>query len=106
MKANLAGLMQQAQKMQEEMKKAEQELANVEVTGEAGGGMVKITINGRHEFRRVEIDPSAMDDRELLEDLISAAANHAVQQVAEKNKDKMSSLTSGLPIPPGFPFKF
>lgn len=106
MKANLAGLMQQAQKMQEEMQKAEAELANVEVTGEAGGGMVKVTINGRHEFRGVSIDPSAMDDRELLEDLICAAANHAVSQVAEKNKDKMSSLTAGLPLPPGFPFKF
>ena len=106
MKANLAGLMQQAQKMQEEMKKAEQELANVEVTGEAGGGMVKVTMNGRHELRKVSIDPSAMDDQELLEDLICAAANHAVQQIAEKNKEKMSALTSGLPIPPGFPFKF
>lgn len=106
MKANLAGLLQQAQKMQEEMKKAEAELAHVEVSGEAGGGMVKVVMNGRHELRKVSIDPSAMDDRELLEDLICAAANQAAQKIADMNKDKMSSLTSGLSLPPGFPFKF
>lgn len=106
MKANLAGLMQQAQKMQEDMKKAEQEMAGIEVTGEAGGGMVKVTMNGRHEVRRVQIEPSAAEDTELLEDLLAAAVNAAVQKVAALSKDKMSSLTAGLPLPPGFPLKF
>ncbi|GAB4189720.1 MAG: YbaB/EbfC family nucleoid-associated protein [Wenzhouxiangellaceae bacterium] len=105
MKANLAGLLQQAQKMQEEMKKAEQELEHVEVSGEAGGGMVKVVMNGRHQVRKITIDPTVTDDVELLEDLVTAAVNAAVQKAAEQTKERMSSLTSGLPLPPGFPFK-
>lgn len=105
MKSNLAGLLQQAQKMQAGMQKAQEELANVEVTGEAGGGMVKVTMNGRHEVRKIDIDPSAADDTELLADLIAAAVNDAVKRVAAASEEKMSSLTAGLPLPPGFPFK-
>ena len=102
MKGNIAQLMQQAQKMQENMKKAQAELADLEVTGESGGGMVKVAMNGRHAVRKVEIDPSAGDDLEMLEDLIAAAMNDAVNRVAEANKEKMASMTGGLPLPPGF----
>jgi DNA-binding YbaB/EbfC family protein len=107
MKGGLGNILKQAQKMQEELQKAQERLAQEEVTGEAGGGMVKITMNGRHEVRRVEIDPSLMgDDREMLEDLIAAAVNAAVQKVGEKMQDSMSGLTQGLPLPPGFKMPF
>ena len=107
MKAGLGGLLKQAQKMQEEMQQAQARLAQEEVIGEAGGGMVKVTMNGQHEVKRVEIDPSLMgDDKEMLEDLIAAAANAAVQRVAEKVKENMSALTSGLPLPPGMKLPF
>lgn len=102
MKGNIAQLMQQAQKMQENMKKAQAELAELEVTGESGGGMVKVVMNGRHAVRKVQIDPSAGDDLEMLEDLVAAAMNDAVNRVAEANKEKMASMTGGLPLPPGF----
>ncbi len=102
MKGNIAQLMQQAQKMQENMKKAQAEMAELEVTGEAGGGMVKVTMNGRHAVQKVEIEPSAGDDLEMLEDLIAAATNDAVNRVAEVSKEKMASMTGGLPMPPGF----
>ncbi len=102
MKGNIAQLMQQAQKMQETMKKAQAELADLEVTGEAGGGMVKVAMTGRHEVRKVQIDPTAGDDLEMLEDLVAAAMNDAVNRVAEANKEKMASMTGGLPLPPGF----
>lgn len=102
MKGNIAQLMQQAQKMQENMKKAQAELADLEVTGEAGGGMVKVVMTGRHEVRKVQIDPTAGDDLEMLEDLVAAAMNDAVNRVAEANKEKMASMAGGLPLPPGF----
>lgn len=102
MKNNLAQLMQQAQKMQETLKRAQEELAALEVTGQSGGGMVRVTMSGRHEIRRVEIEPEAVEDRDLLEDLLAAAFNDAVNRVQAAGKEKMAGLTSGIPLPPGF----
>lgn len=102
MKGNISQLMQQAQKVQENLKKAQEELAELEVTGEAGGGLVKIHMNGRHEVRRVSIDPEVADDREMVEDLVAAAINDAVGRIQETTKERMSGLTGGLPMPPGF----
>lgn len=102
MKGNIAQLMQQAQKMQEDLKKAQQELASLEVTGTAGGGLVEVLMSGRHEVRRVRIDPQAGGDLEMLEDLIAAATNDAVNRVQEASREKMSGLTGGMPLPPGF----
>lgn len=101
MKGNLAGLMQQAQKMQQEMQKAQEELAQLTVTGEAAGGLVKVTMTGKHAVRRVEIDPSLMEDREMLEDVVAAAVNDAVNRVATTMQERMSELTAGMPLPPG-----
>ena len=106
MKGNIAGLVQQAQKMQQEMQKAKQELERLEVTGEAGGGLVKVAMNGRHAVKRVTIDPSLLEDVEMLEDIVSAAVNDAVNHLAEANEQKMSEITSGLPLPPGFKMPF
>lgn len=106
MKGNIAGLVQQAQKMQEEMERAKKELEQLEVTGEAGGGLVKVTMNGRHEARKVAIDPSLLEDVEMLEDILTAAINDAVNRLAEANEQKMSELTSGLSLPPGFKMPF
>ena len=106
MKGNLAGLMQQAQKMQEELQKAQEELANMTVTGEAGGGLVKVTMTGKHAVRRVEIDPSLLDDREMLEDIVAAAVNDAVNRVASTMQERMSDMTSGIPLPPGMKLPF
>ncbi len=106
MKGNIAGLVQQAQKMQEEMERAKKELAKLEVTGEAGGGLVKVTMNGRHEALKIAIDPSLLEDVEMLEDILTAAINDAVNRLAEANEQKMSELTSGLPLPPGFKMPF
>ena len=107
MKAGLGGLLKQAQKMQEEMQQAQLRLAQEEVIGEAGGGLVKITINGQYQVKRVEIDPSLMsDDKEMLEDLITAAMNGAAQRVAEKAKESMAELTAGMPLPPGMKLPF
>lgn len=102
MKGNIAQLMQQAQKMQENLKKAQAEMADLEVHGQAGGGMVKVTMNGRHEVRSVVIEPSVRDDLEMLEDLVAAAFNDAVNRVQEASKEKMSGLAGGMPLPPGF----
>lgn len=102
MKGNIAQLMQQAQKMQENLKQAQQELASLEVTGQAGGGLVEVVMSGRHEVRRVRIDDSVADDREMIEDLTAAAVNDAVNRVQAATQEKMSGLTGGLPIPPGF----
>ncbi len=102
MKGNIGQLMQQAQKMQENLKKAQEEMAGLEVTGEAGGGLVKVVMNGRHEVRRVTIDPDVGDDREMIEDLVAAAVNDAVNRVQEMMQEKMSGLTGGMPLPPGF----
>ncbi|AFL74631.1 YbaB/EbfC family nucleoid-associated protein [Thiocystis violascens] len=107
MKAGLGGLLKQAQKMQEEMQQAQVRLAQEEVIGEAGGGMVKITMTGQHQVKRVEIDPSLMgDDKEMLEDLITAAVNAATQRIAEKVKENMAELTAGMPLPPGMKLPF
>jgi len=106
MKGQLAGLMQQAQKMQQEMQKAQEELARLEVTGEAGGGMVKVTMNGKHAVRRIEIDPMLLDDREMLEDIVTAAVNDAVNRVAATTQERMSEMTAGMPLPPGMKLPF
>lgn len=106
MKGAIGGLMKQAQKMQEDMQKAQAEIANMEVTGQAGGGMVSVVMTGRHDLRRVSIDDSVMDDKEMLEDLIAAAVNDAVRQVEESSKSKMSGMTDGLNLPPGFKLPF
>ena len=106
MKGNLAGLMQQAQKMQQEMQKAQEELASLEVTGEAGGGLVKVTMTGKHAVRRVEIDSSLLDDKEMLEDIVTAAINDAVNRIASTTQDRMSDMTAGIPLPPGMKLPF
>jgi nucleoid-associated protein EbfC len=107
MKGGIGNIMKQAQRMQEELQKAQQRLAEQEVTGESGGGMVKVTLNGTHQVRRVEIDPSLLqDDKEMLEDLVAAAMNDAVQRVAEKTQESMAGLTAGLPLPPGLKLPF
>jgi hypothetical protein len=98
---NLAGLMQQAQKMQQEMQKAQEELARLTVTGAAAGGLVKVTMTGRHAVNRVEIDPSLLEDREMLEDIVAAAINDAVNRVAATTQERMSEMTAGIPLPPG-----
>lgn len=107
MKGGLGNIMKQAQKMQAELQKAQEQLANEEVTGESGGGLVKVTLNGKHEVRRVSIDDSLMgDDREMLEDLVAAAFNDAVHRVAEKMQQSMSGVTAGMGLPPGFKLPF
>jgi DNA-binding YbaB/EbfC family protein len=106
MKGNLAGLMQQAQKMQQEMQKAQEELTRLEVTGEAGGGLVRVTMTGKHAVRRVEIDPSLLDDREMLEDIVTAAINDAVNRIASTTQDRMADMTAGIPLPPGMKLPF
>jgi DNA-binding YbaB/EbfC family protein len=107
MKGGLGGMLKQAQKLQEEMKKSQERLASEEVVGESGGGMVKVVMNGRHEVKRVDIDPSLMsDDKEMLEDLVAAACNDAARRVGEKAQQSMSELTAGLPLPPGMKLPF
>jgi DNA-binding YbaB/EbfC family protein len=111
MKGGLGNLMKQAQQMQEQMqrqlKEAQEQLASLEVTGEAGGGMVKVVMSGRHDVRRVSIDPALMgDDKEMLEDLLAAAVNDAVHRVEQETQSKMSGVTSGLNLPPGFKLPF
>ena len=107
MKGGLGQLMKQAQQMQEKMQKAQEELAGIEVTGESGAGMVKVTMNCRHEVRRVEIDDDLIgDDREMLEDLVAAAMNDAIRRVEETTREKMSGLTSGMGLPPGMKLPF
>lgn len=107
MKGGLGNIMKQAQRMQEELQKVQQRLADEEVTGESGGGMVTITINGKYQVLRMHIDPALLqDDRELLEDLIIAAMNDAVTRIADKNQSSMASITAGLPLPPGFKLPF
>ncbi|MBI3529617.1 MAG: YbaB/EbfC family nucleoid-associated protein [Betaproteobacteria bacterium] len=107
MKGQLAGLMKQAQQMQENLKKAQEEIAAMEVEGQAGAGMVKVTMTGRHDVRRVNIDPSLMgDDKDMLEDLIAAAVNDAVRRVETVTQEKMGGLTSGFGLPPGMKFPF
>ncbi len=107
MKNALGNIMQQAQKMQEDMQKAQEELAAMEVLGESGGGMVQILMTGKREVRKVSIDDSLVgDDKDMLEDLVAAAINDAVHKVAKMKQEKMSDLTSGIPLPPGFKMPF
>ena len=104
---DMGKMMKQAQEMQEKMQKMQEEAANATATGEAGAGLVKVTMTGRHDVRKVEIDPSLMsEDTEMLEDLLAAAVNDAVRRVEQLSKDKMAELTAGLPLPPGFKMPF
>ena len=107
MKAQIAGLMQKAQKMQEDMKRMQEELANTEVEGQSGAGMVKVTMTCKHEVRRVAIDPSLVgDDKDMLEDLVAAAVNDAVRRAEAVSQAKMASITAGMPLPPGMKLPF
>jgi DNA-binding YbaB/EbfC family protein len=102
MRGPIGNLMQQAQKMQENLKRAQEELALVEVTGQAGGGMVQVTMTARMEVRRVKLDPKVVgDDLEMTEDLIAAAFNDAVNKANEESQKRMSQATAGMPLPPG-----
>ncbi len=105
-KGGLGGLMKQAQMMQENMKKAQEQLAQTEVEGQAGAGMVKILMTCSHDVRRVSIDPSVLDDKEMLEDLVAAAINDAVRRGEALSQEKMSGFASGLNLPPGFKLPF
>jgi nucleoid-associated protein EbfC len=107
MKAQIAGLMRQAQQMQESMRKLQDELASIEVEGQSGAGMVKVTMTCRHDVRRVTIDPSLLaDDKDMLEDLVAAAVNDAARKVEVAVQEKMSALTGGLGLPPGMKLPF
>jgi DNA-binding YbaB/EbfC family protein len=107
MKNALGNIMQQAQKMQEDFKKAQEELNAMQVMGESGGGLVTILMTGKREARKVTIDPSLLgEDKDMLEDLVAAAINDAVNKVAKMKKEKMADVTAGLPIPPGFQLPF
>jgi DNA-binding YbaB/EbfC family protein len=106
MRGNIAQLMQQAQKMQENVQRAQEQLAGIEVTGNAGGGMVSVTVSGRMECRKVRIDPGVMADPEMLEDLIAAAFNDAVAKVNAVSQEKMGAATAGMPMPPGMKLPF
>ena len=110
MKGGMAGLMKQAQQMQEKMQKMQEELANAEVTGQSGGGLVSVVMTGRHDVKRVSIDQSLMstdeDDKEVLEDLIDAALNDAVRKIEQSSQDKMGGMTAGMQLPPGFKMPF
>jgi DNA-binding YbaB/EbfC family protein len=103
MKNQLAGLMKQAQQMQDNLKKAQEELARMEVEGSAGAGLVKVVMTCKHDVKRVTIDPSLVgEDKEMLEDLVAAAVNDAVRRVEIATQSKMAGLTMGMPMPPGF----
>jgi len=107
MKGGIGNLMKQAQQMQASMQKAQEEIAAMEVTGESGGGMVKVTINGRHEAKRVQLDPAVpMDDREMIEDLVAAAFNDAAHRLEAMTQEKMSGLMGGMNLPPGLKLPF
>ena len=106
MKGGLAGLMKQAQQMQDNMKKMQDQLATIEVEGQSGAGMVKVVMTCKHDVRRVSIDPSVMDDKEMLEDLLAAAVNDAVRRVEATTQERMSGFTAGLNLPPGFKLPF
>jgi hypothetical protein len=107
MKAQIAGLMQKAQKMQEDMKRMQDELANMEVEGQSGAGMVKVVMTCKHDVRRVSIDPSLVgDDKDMLEDLVAAAVNDAVRRAEAVSQEKMAAITAGMPLPPGMKLPF
>lgn len=106
MKGGLGGLMKQAQMMQDNMKKAQEELATIEVEGQSGGGMVKVLMTCRNDVKRVSIDASVMDDKEMLEDLLAAAVNDAVRKAEATSAEKMGGLTAGMQLPPGMKLPF
>ena len=107
MKPDLGQLMKQAQQMQEQMQKAQEELANATIVGEAGAGLVKVTMNGRHDVKKVEIDSDVLtEDKEMLEDLLAAAVNDAVRKIEAKNKDQLSGMAAGMGMPDGFKMPF
>lgn len=107
MKGQLAGLMKQAQAMQDNLKKAQEELANIEVEGQSGAGLVKVVMTCKYEVRRVTIDPSLLaDDKDMLEDLVAAGFNDAVRRAEATSAEKMGKLTAGMPLPPGMKFPF
>ncbi len=107
MKGGFSNIMKQAQQMQDNMKNMQQELANTEVVGESGAGLVKVTMNGQHDIKRVEIDPELMqDDKEMLEDLIAAAANDANRRIEKLSQEKMAGMTEGMGLPPGMKLPF
>ena len=102
----MGNIMKQAQKMQEKMQQAQEELAQLEITGNSGAGLVKITLNGKHQAKSVSIDESILDDKEMLEDLITAAINDTVAKIAEQNKDKMADMGSDMGLPAGMKLPF
>jgi hypothetical protein len=107
MKGGIGNLMKQAQKMQEEMQKAQTELANMEVEGQSGGGLVKVVITGQHACKRVSIDDSLLaDDKDMLEDLVAAAINDAAQRIEKTTQERMAGLTAGMKLPPGMKMPF
>ena len=106
MKGGLGGLMKQAQMMQENMKKAQEQLATIEVEGQSGGGLVKVVMTCRNDVKRVSIDASVMDDKEMLEDLLAAAVNDAVRKAEAMSQEKMGGLTAGMQLPPGMKLPF
>ena len=107
MRGNINQLMRQAQAMQANMQKVQEEIASLEIVGESGGGMVKVTMTGKHEVRRVAIEPTVVgEDREMLEDLVAAAINDAVHKVEARVQEKMASVTAGLQLPPGMKLPF
>jgi len=107
MKGGIGNLMKQAQKMQEDMQRVQEEIANMDVEGQSGGGLVTVTMNGAHEARKVSIDDSLLgDDRDMLEDLVAAAINDASQKLAALSKDKLGAVTSGMQLPPGMKMPF
>ena len=107
LKGQLAGLMKQAQAMQDNLKRAQEELASIEVEGQSGAGLVKVVMTCKHDVRRISIDPSLLaDDKDMLEDLVAAAFNDAVRRAAATSEEKMGKLTAGMPLPPGMKFPF
>lgn len=107
MKGGIGNLMKQAQKLQQNMQRMQEEIANMEVTGEAGGGMVSVIMTGRHELRRMTIDPELFkDDKEMVEDLVAAAVNDAVRKLERETQERMAAMTAGLPLPPGLKMPF
>ena len=106
MRGNIAQLMQQAQRMQDNLQRAQEDIAKLEATGSAGGGLVSVTIGGRKDCRKVRIDPSAISDPEMLEDLVAAAFNDALRRAEATTQEKLGGLTAGMPLPPGFKLPF
>lgn len=106
MRGNIAQLMQQAQKMQENVQRAQEELAGIEVTGNAGGGMVSVTLTGAKECRKVRIDPGVLSDAEMTEDLVAAAFNDAVNKIDAESRSRMGAATAGMQLPPGMKLPF